>query len=294
MKPEKSIEKRSSRTANYTCMCRASSYMETDPFYTSDDYIAVKLLPRFIKFLLARKIVNLRGRISPRGIYSYVVARTRYIDRVFIDAVKNEAAQVLILGAGFDSRAIRLISDNDPVKVFEVDIHTTLEAKQKQYRKRKIPIPGNNLMIPVDFEKEVLADRLTENGYRKEKKTLFILEGLIMYLTEEAVRTTMTTLGELAGTGSLLVFDFVHASVLNQPNTCYGQNSILERVKKDNEMWQFGIDQDHVAEFLSGYQFQLKELLTSQDLENRNFKDTNGRIIARVNGTHCIALAERI
>jgi len=158
MSKRKRIENKSSRTAAYTCMCRGSSYLEKDIYYKSNDYIAVKLLPRFIKLLLNLKILNLKGRISPTGIYPYVIARTKYIDAVFEDSVKNGFEQVLIMGAGFDSRAIRYISSKESkVKVYETDTNYTQNAKIKQLRKRGVGIPENNIYISIDFNKEDLT-----------------------------------------------------------------------------------------------------------------------------------------
>ena len=151
MERTRRIDDYCSRTANYTCMSRASSYMENNPLLKSGDYIAVKLLPGFIKLLLICKILNLKGRLSPEGIYQYVIARTKYFDNVFIESIKKGIDQVVILGAGFDSRAIRLLDEKTSVRVYEIDIYYTINAKLKQYRKRKIKLPDYDMLIPVDF-----------------------------------------------------------------------------------------------------------------------------------------------
>jgi len=286
------IEKKSSRTAAYTCMCRASSYLEKNTCFSSEDYIAVELLPRFIKFLLRCKLLSMRGRLSPKGIYQYVIARTKYIDQVFNDATEKGFQQMLIMGAGFDSRAIRLLQGRNNVKVYEVDACTTLEAKLKQYKKRKISYPANNIHIPVDFEKEDIKARLKEAGFSKKKKTLFILEGLIMYLTQEAVTATFRLINECSPPGSLAVFDYIYASALRKENKYYGESAIYNRVKKDNEKWVFGIEEGQINEFLSQNNLALVEHLDSNVLENKYFKDETGKIITKVNGTHCIVLAK--
>lgn len=85
-------------------MCRASSYLENDIYYKSDDFIAARLLPRLINLLLNLKILNLKGRISPEGINPYVIARTKYIDSIFKDSIKKGFEQALILGAGKPGR----------------------------------------------------------------------------------------------------------------------------------------------------------------------------------------------
>jgi len=275
-------------------MCRAASYLERNPLYKSGDYIALRLLPGLIKVLLLCKILNLKGRISPRGIYQYVIARTKYIDQVFTESFKNGFEQVVILGAGFDSRAIRLLNEDDEVIVYEVDIHTLIKAKIKQYKKRKIQLPVNDILIPVDFEKENIKAKLMQYGFNKNKLTLFILEGLIMYLSAKAVNETFNIIAEYASKGSLMVFDYVHASVLRNENKYYGEDDIYRRVKKDNEQWLSGIEEEHIGNFLSDYKFSLSEHLNSNAIENKYFRNNNGKLITRVNGTHCIVLAEKV
>ena len=293
MNTRKRIEKESSRTAAYTCTCRAASYLESNPLLKSDDHIAVKVLPRFVKYLLKLRILNLKGRISPEGIYPYVIARTKYIDSIFQNAIKNGVEQVVIFGAGFDSRAIRLTDQNTNIKVYEIDTYFTLDAKTKQFRKRGIVKPENNIYIPIDFDKEEIILKLDDSSFNISKKTLFILEGLIMYLSEKAIDETFKLINNYSLPGSLLVFDYIYASVLRQELKYFGEKSIYERVKKDGESWTFGIEEGEIENFLNQFNFNLIEHLDSNTIENKYFKNESGKIITKVNGTHCIVLAKK-
>ena len=274
-------------------MSRAASYLEKNQLFKSGDYIAVLLLPGIIKYLLLCKILSLKGIISPKGIYQYVIARTKYLDDVFIDSIRKGIDQVVILGAGFDTRAIRLLGEKDRVTVYEIDIHTTINAKLKQYKKRKIKLPDNDVLIPIDFEKENIWTKLSEYGFNKKKKTLFILEGLIMYLTEYTVRDTFNFISDYSSPGSIIVFDYVHASVLRLEKKYYGENAIYNRVRKDREQWIFGIDENEISNFLTNFNLSLVEQLNAKEMEERYFKNDSGKIVTRVNGTHCIVLAKR-
>ena len=106
---KKRIETRTSRTAEWTCVSRAASSLESDSHYRSDDYIALLLVPTFIKLLLHIPLVRrlFTRFISPKGIYEYTIARTKYIDAVFKDILAQGFDQILIFGAGFDTRALR-------------------------------------------------------------------------------------------------------------------------------------------------------------------------------------------
>jgi len=293
MRESKRIENKSSRTAAYTCTCRASSFLETNHYYKSDDYIAVKLLPLFVKYLLKFKILNLKGKISPRGIYPYVIARTKYIDSIFKQVIENEFEQVVIFGAGFDSRAIRLLDLNTNIKVFEIDTYFTLNAKTKQFGKRRIVKPENDILIRIDFNKENILPKLLDNQFDINKKTLSILEGITMYLSQDAVNKTFKLIYNYSSIESLIAFDYIYASVLRKEGKYFGESSIYNRVKKDNEEWTFGIEEGEIENYLKQFKFTLIEHLDSNIIENKYFKTVSGEIITKVNGTHCIVLAKK-
>ena len=268
--------------------------MESNPLLRSDDHIAVRLLPLLVKYLLKIRFLNLQGKIAPAGIYPYVIGRTKYIDHIFKKAISEGARQIIIFGAGFDSRALRLTGNRTDVRVFEIDTKLTLEAKKKQFLKRDITIPENNTYIPVDFDKEDIKEKLKEYKIPINNKTLFILEGLIMYLSKEAVDYTFKIIHEYSAPGSLVVFDYIFASVLRQEEKYFGEKEIFERVKKDEESWTYGIEEGEIEDFLSTYSLDLLEHLDSVTLEKKYFTDNTGRIISKVNGTHCIVLARKL
>jgi methyltransferase (TIGR00027 family) len=186
------IESTTSRTAEMTCLSRACSALETNPYYKSYDYVAPLLLPSglkpFIHFSLARKLFS---RVAaPKGIYEYVIARTKYIDAIFKHALAEQFEQILIFGAGFDTRALRFHKAIGKTRVFELDVPMTQQAKIDQYHKRHLEVPPSLTFIAIDFDKESLSTRLDEAGFYKQQRSLFILEGLLMYLQPVSVDTT--------------------------------------------------------------------------------------------------------
>jgi methyltransferase (TIGR00027 family) len=287
------IESESSRTAGFTCMYRAASYRETNSLYKSDDYIAPKLLPHFIKFIVNHRLISFQWSFFPKGIYEYVIARTKYIDRIFKEEIEKGIDQILILGAGFDSRAIRFENMNNTTTFFELDSHHTQEAKIKQFKQRGIPLPGKTVYIPIDFNIDSMSDKILKNGFDPDKKTLFLLEGLLMYLETGAVNELFTLLSKLSSPGSSVIFDYIYASVLRRENIYYGEKSIYNKVNSVKESWQFGIEKGEIGNFVNQFNFNLIENLTPHDLEKLYFTDTNGNCLGRVNGTHCIARIKR-
>jgi methyltransferase (TIGR00027 family) len=290
---KKRIDTTTSRTAEWTCICRAISSLEKATCYRSDDHIAKLLLPDFVRLLIRIPFVGrlLSRVIAPKGIYEYVIARTKYIDAVFKQSLADGFDQVLIFGAGFDTRALRFQDMVRSTTIFELDVPTTQDAKISQYQKRGFSVPQNVVFIPIDFDKESLPVKIEKAGFDRHRKSLFILEGLLMYLQPESVDKTFRTIQDFAGTGSEIVFDCIYASVLRHEDTYYGERGIADSVAKASEQWHFGIEKGEVEGFLATYDFKLLDHKDARELEEMYFKDASGKIVGRVNGTHCLVRA---
>lgn len=291
----KRIESTTSRTAEWSCISRAMSSLETSDCYRSDDHIAALLLPSFVGLLIRvqffRKLFVHR---APQGFYEWVIARTKYIDAVFKQALTDRFDQILFFGAGFDTRAMRFQDQARETKMFELDVPVTQDAKIRQYRKRGISVPRNVVFIPIDFDKESLPVKLEQVGFGRNHRSLFILEGLLMYLQPESVDKTFRTLQDFAGDASEIVFDYVYASVLRHENIYYGESGIVESGERAGEQWHFGIEKGEVEQFLSTYDLKLIDHKDAHDLEEMYFKDASGKIVGRVNGTHCLVRAGKV
>jgi len=269
--------------------------LETNHYYKSDDHIAPLLLPSglkpFLHISLARRLFTKVA--APKGIYEYVIARTKYIDAVFKQALAEQFDQVLIFGAGFDTRALRFQDAMGNTRVFELDVPVTQQAKIIQYQKRHLAVPPSLTFIAVDFDKESLSMKLDEAGFCMHRQSLFILEGLVMYLQPESVEATFQTIRDYAGKGSWVVFDYIYASVLRKEGIYYGETGIVQTVSGAGEQWHFGIEKGEIEQFLAKYAMQLIDHKDAKDLEQAYFSDSNGKIIGRVNGTHCLVTAEK-
>jgi methyltransferase (TIGR00027 family) len=291
---KKRIHTTTSRTAEWTCTSRAASAVEKRKQYNCEDDIALLLVPRFVKIFL--KISVLRRFFTkfaaPEGLYEYVIARTKYIDNEFKKALNEQFDQILIFGAGFDTRAVRFQAAACNTEIFELDVPITQNAKIKQFRKRGVKIPGNLHFIAIDFDKDSLPHKLDQAGFKKNRKTLFILEGLLMYLQPESVNETFKLIHTYSGEKSRIVFDYIYASVLRQENLYYGEKAAFDSVAKAGEAWSFGIEMDEIGTFLSKYHLILLDHKNSRDLEKSYFLDANKRPVGRVNGTHCLVTAE--
>jgi methyltransferase (TIGR00027 family) len=293
---KKRIETTTSRTAAWICLCRAISSLERDRCYRSDDRIALFLLPDWASLLIR---IPFAGRLllrvfAAKGIYEYVIARTKYIDAVFRQALAERFSQILLFGAGFDTRALRFQEEAQQTRIFELDTPATQEAKIGQYQKRHLSIPPNVVFVPIDFDRESLHLKLDQAGFKRDERSLFILEGVLMYLQPESVDQTFRTIQEFAGAESEVVFDYVYKSVLRHEDIYYGEKGFADTVAKAGEQWHFGIEKGEIGQFLSRYGLKLLNHRDARGLEEMYFKDSTGRTVGQVNGTHCLVRAMKV
>ncbi len=138
--------------------------------------------------------------------------RTLAIDEGVRAAITRGARQLVILGAGYDGRAWRM-KELAGVKVFEVDHPATQGAKREKVGKLPPPI-GIVTFVPTNFEKESVRDVLPRAGYDDSIRTCWIWEGVVMYLTRDAMRATLADIAARSAPGSTLIINY-HAELRN-------------------------------------------------------------------------------
>jgi methyltransferase (TIGR00027 family) len=290
---ERRIERKGSTTSGYTCFSRACATREQDERLRGPDYLAEIFLPPIPQILL--RVACLRElcmhKMFPPGIHEYVLARTRVLDEVYVHSLERGFAQIVLLGAGMDTRPLRFQDENRGTRVFELDIEATQRYKTKVYTRKGVPLPEELVFATIDFNKESVASVLSNAGYRANQKTLFLWEGVTMYLEPQAVDSTLAFIHDSAGEGSILAFDFVRAPVLRGKEGFYGGDQAAVTVARTGEAWRFGIEDGAIEAFLAERGFRLLEHHTPADLEAAYLTGEDGSRLGRVNETHCIVVA---
>ncbi len=144
------------------------------------------------------------ARVAPP--YDPIPIRVAVIDAELVEAVKQGCRQVVILGAGFDTRAYRLEALAG-LKVFEVD-HPATQADKRE-RARALPRAlAEVVWTAVDFERDSLAERLAAAGHDAAAPTVWVWEGVVMYLADEAVSATLDAVRARSAAGSVLVLHY--------------------------------------------------------------------------------------
>jgi len=294
--PHKRIDQKTSRTAEWTCISRAASALEADGPYRGDDHLALELIPGFLRIGLQIPWVRrfFMRVMAPKGIYEYTIARTKYMDGVYKEALAKGFDQILIFGAGFDTRALRFEPESDQTRIFEVDAAVTQAAKLGRYKEKGIEVPAHVCFIAMDFDRESLGEKLEAKGFQKGGRTLFMMEGLLMYLDPASVKKTFQTICDCAGKGSELVFDYVRAEVFRNPQGIYGGAEILKSTAKAWETWRFGMDEENMAVFLKPYDLVPRDHKTAEELGRIYFAPGAGKMPGPINAAHNLVRAEKI
>lgn len=262
-----------SETAMIMASLRALSNYEEEETVRSNDTIAACFLPEERKSVL--EDVNERKKIKsmiPKGLYEYVISRTKYIDQVFVDAVKNAVEQVVFLGAGYDSRPYRYNALLGNTRVFEADTKATQEYKTYLLNKCGTKISENITYVPLDFEKDDLFSMLFDNGYDAQKRTLFIWEGVTFYLSETTVTEMLKKIRENSAAGSRICFDF-------QTIAC--KEDLINTGIKEEEI-KFGIEAGKIEPFVAENGYAIVEHINSTGMEKKFLTLENGTLFGSI------------
>ncbi|WKG05850.1 SAM-dependent methyltransferase [Mycolicibacterium sp. HK-90] len=227
-----------------------------------DDDLAAPFLPgglraftRTMRWPFARRLLIGATERSGPGLWANLTCRKRYIDEK-LEAALADIDTVVVLGAGLDTKAYRL-ARRSPIPVFEVDLPINVERKRTVVRDALGTPPASVHLVPMDFERDDLAAELAGHGYRSADRTFFIWEGVTQYLSADGVRATFEFLRS-AAPGSRLAFTYVRRDFIDGTNR-YGAESLYRRFRIRSQLWQFGLDPDHVASFIDPFGWQLIE-----------------------------------
>lgn len=260
-KERRRIETKASHTALMASIYRFLATKEQNNLLKGPDYLANLFLPPqarfFLSFTFFRKIFHRKLHKKAPGSYEYICARTRFFDDLFQEALKQNIPQIVILGAGFDTRAIRYENLIEDTQVFELDVPTTQEQKIDLLEKSGIEEPVNLSFASINFDKDDIKQVLAKVGYEPNKKSLFIWEGVSMYITREAVNNVLAFVKLHSGKDSSIAFDYLYKSVIQNQCNYYGAKELSTVVKQSGEAFSFGIEEGKIADFLSNQGFEI-------------------------------------
>lgn len=269
-----------SKMAEGIAMHRAAeSMLPIDERIFYDPYAVLFIDPQILKFSVehpkeAKEKVEAMEKLFP-GLGNSIRARVRYFDDWVEKCVTSGFTQFVILGAGYDTRPLRIESLRSKVVVFEVDHPDTQFFKKEKIREFFGSLPENVRYVPVDLEIQSLEECLFSAGYKQDQKTAFILEGLSMYLSPEKNYEIFTFISSISGQGSKMIFDYYPESVINGTHPDEIVGNIISFANMNGEPLKFGIMDNCEVEFLKQWRFEEPKIITSEEYRKLYFTGEN-------------------
>jgi methyltransferase (TIGR00027 family) len=216
-------------TAFIVAEWRSEENAAPDPLY--HDSIVELFLNDATKQAAANAVVS-----SP-SVKAGVKLRTRYLDDILDERIARGCRQVVILGSGLDTRAVRKQATG--VVYFELDDKATLDLKRARFAEHGIEAAPT--LIPANYVTDDWIALLAENGFGFELPTHIIWEGNTMYLTRNDMRGVMVTIREQIRYATLS-FDYLSTNVIDKRTGDAGLSALVEHFARFGAPWITGID----------------------------------------------------
>jgi methyltransferase (TIGR00027 family) len=280
-------EAQPSRTALRVALRRAAHQIHDDQPLVFVDPLAIRILGPEQREEVLRTPDSLK-RPSSAAIRAFMVARARLAEDTLAHSVATSGTrQYLVLGAGLDTFAYR--NSFEEVRVFEVDHPATQAWKRECLTAAGIAIPETMKFVPVDFERQSLAEELAVAGFDRTLPTVTAWLGVVPYLTLEAFRATTSLLGSFAA-GSSVVFDYSQPREVLPLVEQKMLDSMSERVAMAGEPFQRFFTPETLAAELELTGLHVVEDLDSTALTARFFSGRNDGLLLRGQGGRmCVA-----
>jgi methyltransferase (TIGR00027 family) len=264
-----------SRTAHRVAIRRAAHQLLDQP-RVLDDPLALRIIGSEAADALRSNPKE--DHSFSRAFRAFMAARSRYAEDELARAVAHGVRQYVVLGAGLDTFAYR--NPHAGLRVFEVDHPATQTWKREQLQAAGIPIPPSLTFVPIDFERQTLADGLAHSGFDASAASFFSWLGVTPYLTREACMTTLSFVAKMPA-GSGVVFDFAVDRKLLNPGQRMALGVLSKRVAAAGEPFQLFFDPGELQDELKRLGFHRTEFLQGKELNARYFKDRKDGLLVR-------------
>jgi methyltransferase (TIGR00027 family) len=247
----------------------------TDPyaplFLNINFQIVLKLLlmPR-----IGRAVLKRREKKYP-GMIGNFLCRTRYIDDLAKNLLKETFDQIIFLGAGFDTRPFRIPGMQNS-HIYEVDHPFTQKQKKKKLERITGKISDHMSFIPVDFNHDEIEDNLRQTDFDPAARSLFIWEAVSQYIKEESAYSLFSFLSHAASPDSRVIFTYIDKDYIDEGQNTKRSDALAVHHAKLKEPWIFGIDKEELSSFIGSFGFEVIEQASAPDYRER-YLDPIGR-----------------
>lgn len=229
-------------------------------------------------------------KASVPGFYLHFVLRKRSIEEFVKSAIKDGAEQLVVIGAGFDTLSLRIGDDFPDMTVIEIDHPATQQLKESALKSISHNV-DNISFLPLDLTEYMMQELLLEhNRYDKNKTSVFVAEGLLMYLLEKEICEILHFIKHFSGPKSRFVFTYMEENGKNNfqfKNASWITNFWLQL---KGETFKWGQKNEQLSSFLSKSGFELLDCRTHKELREEFLSGTDEPLAIGEN----IAVAESL
>jgi methyltransferase (TIGR00027 family) len=269
-----------SRTALLVARQRAA-HQVLDHGSILDDPFAMKILLEDEKDVL--QFANKHPLASIGRLFT--AARSRIAEDALSGAVAGGIRQIVILGAGLDTFALRSPYSALPIRIYEVDHPATQAWKRQRLAEAQLALPPWLFFVPVDFDRDDLGEMLAAAGFQRNSPAFFTWLGVLPYLTQDAIGRTLDYIASIQS--SEVVFDYMEPSEAFSEEIRKLATERAERLEKIDERWASRFEPAGIAAILRSHGFCDIEDIKFQEIASRFGRAVQGLAPGQV-GLHVV------
>jgi methyltransferase (TIGR00027 family) len=227
------------------------------------DPFAVKILREderdLLQFANAHPLASI-GRLL-------TAARSRIAEDALSGALERGIRQIVILGAGLDTFALRSPHSTRQIRIYEVDHPATQAWKRQLLAEAQLALPPRLTLVPVDFERDDLEETLVGAGFQQNSPAFFTWLGVVPYLTQDAIASTLDYMASIPN--SEVVFDYMERPQAFSEEMRELVTKRTEQLEKMDERWASRFEPAAMAAILRSHGFCDIEDIHFQEIRSR-------------------------
>jgi methyltransferase (TIGR00027 family) len=204
----------------------------------------------------------------------FTTARSRIAEDALARAVERGVRQIVILGAGLDTFALRNPHGERQIRIYEVDHPATQAWKLERLAEAQVALPPWLIFVPVDFERDDVGEKLVAAGFQRDSPAFFTWLGVVPYLTQDAIGSTLDYMASIQN--SEVVFDYMEPSEAFSDELRQLEKERTEQLKKMDEGLVSRFEPVGIAAILRSHGFSDIEDINFQEIASRFGRDVQG------------------
>lgn len=261
-------EQTASKTALATAYMRAAHQVLDQPPFLFEDPVAMAILGPKAHSVIQEHLPRHQSA-SGAALRTHVCLRARHAEDRLAQAVTDGLDAYVLVGAGYDTFALRRPGWAQGLLVVEVDHPATQAAKRSRLAQAGFPEPPDTLFVSADLSRESLGDALARYGLGRDKRLFFSWLGVTMYLEIPAIQATLRDMASFAPGSQAVVTYREHAGA--QADTAGKTGTLADRVAQVGEAFVTCLNMTEMDALLESCGFDHREFLTPEQAEKRYF-----------------------